>query len=144
MDGIIARKRNQVTDLGKIIDPMADSITHIAIFFTFTQGWVQIPLMLSLVFLYREIFISALRTICALRGHALAARKSGKIKSFIQALISFFIVLLMISYTLGYLSIDKLKAISFISVSIAAFYSLCTAVEYIYVNRNYIKKVLLK
>ena len=36
IDGIVARKKNQVTDIGKIIDPMADTITHISVFFTFT------------------------------------------------------------------------------------------------------------
>src|ERR1700676_2247439 len=70
-DGFFARRRNQVTDLGKVLDPMADSITHISLFMTFTQGVVQLPLMLVFVFLYRDLFISALRTICALRGVAL-------------------------------------------------------------------------
>ena len=42
VDGFIARKRNEVTDFGKVIDPMADSITNISVFFTFTQGWISI------------------------------------------------------------------------------------------------------
>ena len=41
-DGFIARRRNQVTDLGKVLDPMADSITHISLFLTFTQGVVAL------------------------------------------------------------------------------------------------------
>jgi CDP-diacylglycerol--glycerol-3-phosphate 3-phosphatidyltransferase len=35
-DGYFARKYNQVTDLGKILDPMADSIYRISVFLTFT------------------------------------------------------------------------------------------------------------
>ncbi len=37
-DGFIARKYEQVTELGKLLDPMADSITRISAFLTFTQG----------------------------------------------------------------------------------------------------------
>ncbi len=144
MDGFIARKRNQVTDFGKIIDPLADSITHIAIFMTFTKGWVSVPVLLVFVFLYREMLVSGLRTVCALRGHALAARKTGKVKSFIQAVVSFFIVIMMIPFTLGYISISMLKQISFASISIAAIYSALTGIEYFYVNRGFIKKVLMK
>jgi len=56
IDGFVARKKNKVTELGKIIDPMADSITNISVLFTFTQSWVSLPLLLVFVFLYREFF----------------------------------------------------------------------------------------
>src|SRR5579872_4097218 len=84
-DGHLARSRNEVTDLGKVLDPMADSITHISLFLTFTQGFVALPLILVFVFLYRDLLISTLRTLCALRGVALAARFSGKMKAVLQA-----------------------------------------------------------
>ena len=95
-DGFIARKNNQVTDLGKILDPMADSIMRITVFFTFTGGLVQIPLVLAFIFLYRDFFMSALRTICALKGFALAARKSGKVKAVLQAASAFGIIFLIL------------------------------------------------
>ena len=141
IDGMIARKKNQVTDLGKVLDPMADSIMHVLIFFTFTQGWISVPLLLVVVFLYREFLISSLRTICALKGVALAARTSGKIKTVLQAVVAIFIVLLLIPFTMGYLSLEKLQLMSVIAVAIAAVYSVFTAVEYIYVNRIHLKKI---
>ena len=52
-DGFFTRRRNQVTELGKVLDPMADSITHITLFFTFTQGVVALPPLIVFVFLYR-------------------------------------------------------------------------------------------
>ena len=70
-DGLLARKYNQVTDLGKILDPMADSISRISVFLTFTQPPVNVPLVCVFLFLYRDSVISTLRTICALRGFAL-------------------------------------------------------------------------
>src|SRR5205085_953924 len=83
-DGMAARRRNQVTELGKILDPMADSIFRLSVFLAFTQGIVALPLWLVLLFFYRDSIISMLRTICALRGFTLAARFSGKVKAVVQ------------------------------------------------------------
>ncbi|HRW58922.1 MAG TPA: CDP-alcohol phosphatidyltransferase family protein [Chlamydiales bacterium] len=143
IDGFVARKRNEVSDFGKVIDPMADSIMNLSIYLTFTAGWVQIPILLVFVFFYREFFISTLRTICALKGMALGARKSGKIKTFLNAVVEFFIVILMIPYTMGFISLDTLQNISVCAVSIAAIYTVLTMVDYIYANRTYLKKALL-
>ena len=52
-DGFFARRYNQVTDLGKILDPMADSIARISVFLTFTQDPVRLPMLLIFVFIYR-------------------------------------------------------------------------------------------
>lgn len=144
VDGYLARKKNQVTDLGKIIDPMADSITNISVFFTFTQGWIDIPILLVFVFFYREFFISTLRTICALKGFALAARRSGKIKTLLLAIVGIIIVLLLIPFTMGLLPLDYLRWISVSLVSIAAIYSVISAVDYVYANRLLLKKFLVQ
>ncbi|MBJ7449984.1 MAG: CDP-diacylglycerol--glycerol-3-phosphate 3-phosphatidyltransferase [Parachlamydiales bacterium] len=142
-DGYIARKYNQVTDLGKILDPMADSISRISMFLTFTQGPVSLPLILVFVFIYRDSVVSTLRTVCALRGFALAARPSGKIKAVIQAIVVFCILILLIPYTLGHLSQLHLQQYSLILVFIAAVYSFFSGIDYIYANREYIKKLLI-
>jgi CDP-diacylglycerol---glycerol-3-phosphate 3-phosphatidyltransferase len=142
-DGFLARRRNQVTDLGKVLDPMADSIFRLSVLLTFTQGFVQIPLLLVSVFFYRDTMISTLRTVCALKGVTLAARLSGKIKAGIQAACAFVILIFMIPYSLGLLSLGMLRSISFYSVLIAASYTVFSGLEYIYANRSYIKRALL-
>lgn len=43
LDGYLARKFNQVTDLGKILDPMADSIYRTSVFLTFTLPPIIVP-----------------------------------------------------------------------------------------------------
>jgi CDP-diacylglycerol---glycerol-3-phosphate 3-phosphatidyltransferase len=141
-DGYVARRFHQVTDLGKILDPMADSIYRISVFLTFTQPPVNLPLLLVFVFLYRDSVISTLRTICALRGFALAARSSGKIKAVIQAGGGFLILLLMIPYSMGYLSYAWLRGVSTTAVAIGAAYALYSGVEYIWANRAYVLKLL--
>ncbi len=139
LDGFIARKWDQVTDLGKILDPMADSIARISVFLTFTQGVIKLPLLLVLIFLYRDVVISMLRTLCALRGVALAARTSGKIKAVIQGVAAFVVLLLMAFYSLGYLSLAILQSASFYVVAVAAIYTLFSGAEYIYANRRFIQ-----
>jgi CDP-diacylglycerol--glycerol-3-phosphate 3-phosphatidyltransferase len=141
-DGYIARKYNEVTDLGKILDPMADSIYRISVFLTFTLPPIQLPMILIFLILYRDSIISTLRTICALKGLALAARPSGKIKAAIQAFSIFVILLLLIPYSLGELHEETLHLISSIIVTVASIYTLFSGVDYIYANRQYIARLI--
>jgi CDP-diacylglycerol---glycerol-3-phosphate 3-phosphatidyltransferase len=141
-DGYLARKYNQVTDLGKVLDPMADSISRISVFLTFTLDPVKLPMPLIFIFLYRDSVISTLRTICALRGFALAARTSGKIKAVIQAIAAFIVLLLMIPYSLGELSKTALQMTGTFIVSLAAIYTIFSGIDYVYANRFYIGKLL--
>lgn len=142
-DGFIARKKNQVTDLGKVLDPMADSIMRITVFFTFTKGVINLPILLVFIFMYREFFISTLRTLCAMKGVVLAARASGKIKAVLQAASAFLVLFLMIPHEKGWLSLEALRTSSFYIVGITAIYAVISAGEYIYANRTLIRKAVL-
>ncbi len=141
-DGYLARRWNLVTDLGKILDPVADCVTHISLFVTFTQGIVQLPLFFVLIFIYRELFIGALRTLCALKGFALAARLSGKIKAVMQAVVCSSIIALMIPYSEGVISLELFQRISFILVALTVFYTLISVADYIVANRKYIRQAI--
>ncbi len=141
-DGYVARKYNQVTDLGKILDPMADSIARLSVFLTFTLEPIVLPMPLIFVFFYRDSMVSTLRTICALKGVALAARISGKIKAVIQALAGIAVTFLLIPYSLGYLEIEVLQQSAFWIVGVAGLYTLYSGVDYIYANRGHIAKLL--
>lgn len=139
-DGFLARKFNLVTELGKILDPMADSITRLTILLTFSQGFIRLPLLLIFVFVYRDAMISTLRTVCAFRGVTLAARTSGKVKAVLQAISIFAILILMIPYSYGALSLMQLQDISLMIILVAAIYTVFAGAEYIYANRAYIKQ----
>ncbi len=138
-DGVVARRTGQVTDLGKLLDPMADSIVRISFLFTFTRGIVQLPLLLVLVFVYRDMFISTLRTLCALRGKALAARTSGKLKAIIQAVTIFAVVILMIPLGQGLISLQLFQSLCFYIASFAAVYTVASGAEYLVNNRGFIR-----
>jgi len=141
-DGYLARKFHQVTDLGKLLDPMADSIYRISVFLTFTQPPVNLPLLIVFIFIYRDSVIGTLRTICALRNFALAARSTGKIKAIIQASSASTVLLVMIPYSMGVVSAWSLRLTAIITVSIAAAYSLYSGIEYIWANREYVVRLL--
>jgi CDP-diacylglycerol--glycerol-3-phosphate 3-phosphatidyltransferase len=141
-DGFLARRHNKVTDLGKVLDPMADSIFRLSVFLAFTQGIVQLPLIIVLVFFLRDSVIGTLRTLCALQGVALGARFSGKIKAVVQAVAALLIVILMIPYTEGCLEKAVFQKISLYTAGIAALYTLISGVEYLWVYRRHINKYL--
>lgn len=141
-DGFIARRYNQVTDLGKILDPMADSISRISVFLTFTQPPINLHMILIFIFLYRDSVVSTLRTICALKGFALAARPSGKLKAVIQAIAAFVILFMMIPHSLGYMTEKTLHLASTWIVGCTGLYAIFSGIDYIHANRYYIHKIL--
>ncbi len=88
IDGRVARSRNEVTDFGKVFDPVADSLSRQTIFLSFMVAGI-IPWWLYLVFFYRDALIQLLRIICASSGLVLAARASGKTKAVLQGVGTF-------------------------------------------------------
>jgi CDP-diacylglycerol--glycerol-3-phosphate 3-phosphatidyltransferase len=95
LDGRTARARNQVSDFGKLLDPMADSLSRQTIFLSFMVCADRIiPLWMFILFLYRDAILSILRTMCAYHGTVLAARRAGKLKAVVQAVGAFTVLAL--------------------------------------------------
>lgn len=97
-DGIIARKRGEVTAFGKIFDPTCDSISRQTIICTFMATDI-IPLWMFLIFLYRDAILSFLRVMCAIDGTVMAAKAAGKIKAILQAVGIFCVLAVTLGYT---------------------------------------------
>ena len=83
LDGKIARKRNLVTNFGKIMDPLADKILVYSALVLMT-GDGTVPAWMLIVILAREFAISGMRTVAASEGIVIAAGMSGKIKTVLQ------------------------------------------------------------
>ncbi len=86
LDGHIARKYNMVSDLGKLLDPIADKVLVAAALFIVIDGnyipeIMYIELICTVIIIAREFMIGVLRQVAALKGVALAADKLGKIKT---------------------------------------------------------------
>lgn len=87
-DGMVARARGEVTDFGKIMDPVADSTFFMTLLFGLSacsRFGDSVSLWFPMLVLYREIAIHILRRYAALKGHAMPAKMSGKIKMFSQS-----------------------------------------------------------
>lgn len=85
LDGAVARRFNQVTDLGKLLDPFADVLSRMTYFITFAAVGIM-PVWIVLLILYREYSIIFIRMIMYRTGTALAARKGGKLKAVFYAI----------------------------------------------------------
>jgi CDP-diacylglycerol--glycerol-3-phosphate 3-phosphatidyltransferase len=94
LDGHIARRRNQISDFGKIMDPVADKILVIGIFLAFVQMQL-VPAWMVFVIIIREFLITALRLFAIRRGKVLAAESIGKHKTVSQMVTIFFILLFL-------------------------------------------------
>ncbi len=83
LDGKVARRYNQVSNLGKFLDPLADKILVLSILIVFVDK-KEIPFFIPIIILIREFAITGLRTILAQKGVILSALREGKIKTFLQ------------------------------------------------------------
>ncbi len=95
LDGMIAKSRNQITDFGKIMDPIADKILVLAAFLSFIQLQL-IPAWTVIVIIGREVAITSLRVFALSRGKVLAASKAGKHKTVSQMAVIFIILISLI------------------------------------------------
>ena len=85
LDGKIARSFSQVTDIGKLIDPMSDSLYRISVFVAFfANGWM--PIWMFMIILMRDLAVSYLRIMAEQSGLTLSARQSGKWKAVAQSM----------------------------------------------------------
>lgn len=80
IDGKIARKYHQVTDLGKFLDPLADKVLVIAAMAMFCE-WGMFPAWAMMIVLTREFAVTGLRLIAVGKGRVIAAAWSGKMKT---------------------------------------------------------------
>lgn len=90
LDGYLARKNNQVTDLGKFLDPIADKmlINSIMIFlslnFLSTQDALKFPWFCVVLMVIRDLVVDGLRFMAATKNVVLAANYWGKAKTVLQ------------------------------------------------------------
>lgn len=79
-DGKLARKNNEVTNFGKLVDAIADKVLVNSVLIIFAcQGFISA--VVPVVIIVRDIIVDAIRMVCANNGKVQAAKLSGKIKT---------------------------------------------------------------
>ena len=99
-DGYLARKHGWITDVGKLMDPLADKLLLLSTFIPFylishrggdewlVPMWGMLPMWVMIVIFGRELLVTIFRQWAARRDVVIAAGRSGKYKAFIQNLFS--------------------------------------------------------
>ena len=90
-DGYFAKKYNQMSDFGKLMDPIADKFLILAAFVAFVRMQVIADWVVVLI-LGREIIVTGLRIFALSKGKVLAAEKAGKHKTVSQIVAIFSIL----------------------------------------------------
>jgi CDP-diacylglycerol--glycerol-3-phosphate 3-phosphatidyltransferase len=144
-DGIIARKRNQVTPFGKIFDPLCDSVSRQTVFCTFMVAGI-IPLWMFLLFLYRDAALNLIRIMCAIDGTVVAAKKSGKVKAVFQGVGIFLVLFIMCGHAFQIESIPRTiwgKHPGFWIMLFPALFTILSMFDYLIPNWYVVKKMMV-
>lgn len=94
-DGRLARRKNLVSDFGKLMDPIADKILVLAAFLAFVEMKI-IPAWMVVLIIARELIITSLRLLAITRKTYLAATIGGKHKTLSQIVTIFTILIFLI------------------------------------------------
>lgn len=125
VDGYLARSRNQVTDFGKFMDPLADKLLVMAaLVWLVAQG--RFPAWALLVVIAREFAVTALRLIAVEGGKVIAAGWSGKVKT----------ASTMVGICLLFLG--NVPAVNFLVTAVIVLTTLYSGLEYFVQNRGVI------
>ncbi len=96
LDGYLARRRGEVTTLGKLLDPIADKLLTVSAFIALVELRLA-PAWMVVVIVGREFAVSGMRSIAASRGVVISASGWGKVKTVSQVIA---ITLLILSSSL--------------------------------------------
>ncbi|MBQ2804464.1 MAG: CDP-alcohol phosphatidyltransferase family protein [Clostridia bacterium] len=152
LDGYIARKYNLVTDLGKLLDPIADKTLVTAALFCVVatnplqygaglagqigqQGQVILAVC-GIIVLARELIISAVRQIAATKGVVIQANVYGKIKTITQDVCLPILIVLNGAKYLNNLFFDVVWWVGFALLIVSTAITILSGVVYLVQNKK--------
>lgn len=146
LDGYLARKLNQMTNFGKLMDPLADKVlvaSALVCLIPYKEHHVGIPAWAVIIIITREFLITGLRQLAAGQGVILPADHLGKHKTAWQIItILFFLTLLAAGDYFG----DESRWLLFLSqkvgsvlIGITVFLTIYSGLAYLWKNRGLLK-----
>ncbi len=139
LDGYLARSRNEVTDFGKFMDPLADKILVAAALIALVELGA-LPTWVVLIILAREFIVSGVRMMAASKGVVIAASMLGKFKTVFQ-MIAIVLFTIKDSHMIGDFSVaiaDRLWVVSWIVMLIAVGLTIASMLDYLVKARDII------
>ena len=137
VDGRIARKYNLVTDLGKMLDAIADKILVDSVLIILASSGFISP-VIAVIIIVRDIIVNAVKMAAGNAGNVVAASWTGKVKTTF--------LMIGITLTLFYnLPFELINIrISDITLIIACVLAIVSAIQYINANKQYISEKPIK
>ena len=148
-DGYLARKYGIITGFGKFMDPLADKILTSTAFISFAAlGYVQAWVIMLIIF--REFFITGLRSLAAYRGIVISPTLSAKFKTVLQMLtivaillyINLKTILPALGYTGNFFQLELVVQIFDWLVLLTMVVTILTGIDYLIKNGRILKGVL--
>lgn len=133
LDGKLARKYNLVTDLGKMLDAIADKVLVNSVLIILASSGFISPII-PVVIIVRDSIVNSIKMVAGSKGNVVAAIYSGKIKT---ACLMVGIVLTLF-YNLPF-ELFNIK-VSDALLIIACVFSIISAVQYYKMNKKYISE----
>ena len=146
LDGYIARKYNLITDLGKLLDPIADKVlVSSSLLLIITDGTIASPygVIAGIIIIGREFIVSALRQIAASKNYVMAADKLGKLKTIFQDItlpLFLFISFINAENVLqNEVFVNVISIIAYTTLGIATALTIVSCINYLVKNREVLK-----
>ncbi len=131
LDGYVARKYDQVTKLGKFLDPIADKLfVNSTLIILAVQGFIS-PIVV-IIYIGRDIIVDVIRMITASNGEVVAASSLGKIKTLFQM----FGISLVLIYNIPFEFFDI--PVDLICIYAGLFFSVVSGFDYYYLNKEHL------
>lgn len=132
LDGYLARKRKEVTKLGKFMDPLADKLLISAALISLVE-LREISAWVAFIIIGREFAVTGLRAIAAADGVVISASKLGKVKTVSQIIAIVFLFIHDFPFDLLNIPIGKL------AMGVAVFFTIWSGLDYFRRARHLLK-----
>lgn len=132
LDGYLARKYNLVTDLGKVMDAIADKVLVNGVLIVLAaNGYISV--VVPVVIVSRDIFVDSIKMVAGQKSGAVGASMAGKIKT-VFMLVG---ITLLFFYDLPF-SLMGINWVSRVIIMIATVLSVISGVQYYVKNKKYL------
>ena len=131
LDGHLARKYNLVTDIGKVMDAIADKILVNAVLIVLAvNGYISV--VVPVVIVSRDIIVDSIKMVAGQKSGAVGESKTGKIKT--ACMMSGITLLFFYNLPFSLININPARAL----IMIATVLSVISGVEYYIKNKKYL------
>lgn len=134
LDGFLAKRNNQVTGFGKLMDPIADKILTLSAFLAFVEMGL-IPAWMAIIIISREVAITGLRMLALTKGKVIPADDGGKHKT-VSQVVAIFVILLFLIFKEGGANITAYENLIYLVMLLTTALTLISGAAYLIKNKE--------